>query len=380
MAEQGSILVFNSGSSSLKLGLFTEVEGVLKPLCEGEADGIGRASGKLELKDADGQTLLRQEQPIASQEEALEHLVTKLRGLYKQGPTAIGHRVVHGGPQLREHVLITPDVMRQLESAVHFAPLHIPEALRIIRKAQELFPKTPQVACFDTTFHRTMPEVATHLPMPMRYYKAGVQRYGFHGLSCESVLRRIAQPLPAKIVIAHLGGGSSVTAVLDGKSRDTSMGLSPTGGVPMSLRTGDLDPAVLLYLLRTESLSADAIEKLVNHDCGLFALSNGESDMQALLSRSDEAAALAIDVFVTSIRKAIGGYAALLGGIDLLIFTGGIGEHSAEIRKNILANLEFLGLTESGDEVLHLPAQEELQIALHTRQVLGKRETNGTNL
>jgi acetate kinase len=273
---------------------------------------------------------------------------------------------VHGGPKLREHILISPDVIQQLEAAIHFAPLHIPDALRIIRKAQELFPGVPQIACFDTTFHRTMPEVATHLPLPVRYYEAGVQRYGFHGLSCESVLYRTPKPLPEKMVIAHLGGGSSVTAVLQGKSRDTSMGLSPTGGVPMSLRTGDLDPAVLLYLMRAESLSADAIETLVNHESGLFALSEGESDMQALLSRSDANAMLAVNVFVTAIRKAIGSYAALLRGIDMLVFTGGIGQHSVTIREQILMGLEFMSI----GNVRVLPAAEEAQIARHVDRLL----------
>ena len=365
MPDPVSILVFNSGSSSLKLGLFAKSNGV-RSLFSGEASGVGRESGQLELKDAAGKTLLQEDHAIKSQEEALEHLTRALRKHYTGSIAAVGHRVVHGGPKLREHVVITPDVMQQLEAAIHFAPLHIPEALRIIRKSQELFPETPQVACFDTTFHRTMPEVATHLPVPTRYYDAGIQRYGFHGLSCESVMSRIPAPVPEKIVIAHMGGGSSVTAVLNGASRDTSMGLSPTGGVPMSLRTGDLDPAILLYWMRTEKLSADAIETMVNHECGLFALSNGESDMQALLQRSDAQATLAIDVFVAGVRKAIGSYAAVLGGIDMLVFTGGIGEHASSIRDRILSGMEFFGIK----EVRVFAAEEEPQIARHVLQLL----------
>jgi acetate kinase len=366
MATSGPILVFNSGSSSLKLGLFRAAGADVTAVLSGEVNGIGHGTGHLVLKNADGSALLCEDHTIASQEEGLSRLTHVLREHYPETPVAVGHRVVHGGPRLREHTMITPEVMQQLEAATHFAPLHIPEALRIIRKAQELFPQTPQMACFDTTFHRTMPKVATHLPLPSRYYAAGVQRYGFHGLSCESVLHRIPQPLPEKIVIAHLGGGSSVTAVLCGESRDTSMGLSPTGGVPMSLRTGDLDPAVLLYLMRTEQLSADAIETMVNHECGLFALSNGESDMQALLARKDKDAALAIDVFVMGVRKAIGGYAAVLGGIDLLVFTGGIGEHAGEIRRRILDGFGFMQMP----RVAVLPAEEEVQIARHCVRLL----------
>src|SRR5581483_9771517 len=232
-------------------------------------------------------------------------------------------------------------------------------------------PDTPQFACFDTAFHRTLPEVAAHLPIPTRFYQAGVIRYGFHGLSCESVVARL-NPIPQRLIIAHLGNGSSITAVLNGKSIDTSMGLTPTGGIPMGTRSGDLDPGVLLYLLRKENLSPDELEELLNHRCGLFAFSNGESDMQALLAReasNDRAAALAIDAFCTAIRKYIGAYAALLGGLDQLVFTGGIGQHSSAVRTRICAGLNFLGLNPA--KILALPAQEELQIARHTRVLLG---------
>ncbi|HEV2577260.1 MAG TPA: acetate/propionate family kinase [Acidobacteriaceae bacterium] len=372
MAET-PILVLNSGSSSLKFGLYSpgSESADEQLLLEGSAEGIGRGSGTLHIRNAAGDNLLHRDHILESQPEALDAILSALGDYTHATPIAVGHRVVHGGPHLREHTRITPAVLSTLEASVHFAPLHIPQSLALIHQAQAALPQIPQFACFDTAFHRTLPEVAAHLPIPTRFYEAGVIRYGFHGLSCESVVARLS-PIPRRLIIAHLGNGSSITAVLNGKSVDTSMGLTPTGGIPMGTRSGDLDPGVLLYLLRNEKLSADQLEDLLNHQCGLFAFSNGESDMQALLAReasNDPAATLAIDAFCTAIRKYIGSYAALLGGLDLLVFTGGIGQHSSAIRSRISAGLDFLGLNPS--KVLALPAQEELQIARHTRVLLG---------
>lgn len=375
MAE-APILVLNSGSSSLKFGLYAPTDSDEQLLLEGSAEGIGRESGSLHIRNAAGDDLLRRDHILESQPEALAAILSALRDHAQTSPIAVGHRVVHGGPHLREHRRITPAVLSTLEASVHFAPLHIPQSLALIKQAQQALPDTPQFACFDTAFHRTLPEVAAHLPIPTRFYEAGVIRYGFHGLSCESVVGRL-NPIPARLIIAHLGNGSSITAVLNGKSIDTSMGLTPTGGIPMGTRSGDLDPGVLLYLLRNENLSPDELEDLLNHQCGLFAFSNGESDMQALLAReaaNDQAAALAIDAFCTAIRKYIGAYAALLGGaagmggLDQLVFTGGIGQHSSAIRNRITTGLDFLGLNPG--KILALPAQEELQIARHTRVLL----------
>jgi acetate kinase len=370
MQTNDPILVFNSGSSSLKVGLFRSVDGEEQVIVQGEVDRIGHGSGKLELADAHGETIVSESHAIATQEEALERVAAAVKDHVPSPPIAVGHRIVHGGPHLREHCVITPDVLKQLEAAIHFAPLHIPDALRILRKAEEVFAGTPQIACFDTAFHRSIPLAAAQFPIPKRYYDAGVLRYGFHGISCESVLRRIEKAEAKRIVIAHLGGGSSVTAVLDGKSRDTSMGLSPTGGVPMALRSGDLDPAVLLYILRTEKLSADELETLVNHECGMKALSGGETDMQALLSRDDDAARLAIEIYTTDLRKTIGGYGALMGDIDLLVFTGGIGQHAAPIRNRILDGLGAFGLSATSEKVVAVPAKEEIQMARHCRSIL----------
>lgn len=375
MSHNDLVLVLNSGSSSLKMAVFAARDSKEEPLYEASAEGIGRTDGKLMLAKADGSVLLNEDHVVESQSAALGKLVGALRPHLSASPVAVGHRVVHGGPHLRDHTRITTDVLDTLAASVHFAPLHIPEALRSIRQAQQLFPDAVHIACFDTAFHRTMAEKATRLAIPDTYAAQGVQRYGFHGLSCESVVDRLQPQVLARLIIAHLGGGCSVTAVRDGSSLDTSMGMSPTGGVPMGTRCGDLDPAVLLYLLRS-GLDADAVEQLVNHQCGLYGLSNGESDMQELERKAaagDHAAALAIDIFCTSLQKTIAGYIALLRGIDLLIFTGGIGEHSSEIRGRILDGMGLFGL--DGQRVAVMPAQEELVIARHCRTLLNEPVT-----
>lgn len=375
------ILVLNSGSSSLKFGVFSPAADSRNEdlLLEGSAEGIGRDSGSLQIRSADGQALLSEDHLSQSQPEALHTIASALAQHLPSAPVAVGHRIVHGGPHLREHQLITPDVLEQLRAAVHFAPLHVPQSIALVEQAQKIWSDCPHFACFDNAFHRTMPEVATHLPLPTKYFEQGVIRYGFHGLSCESIVYRLGDSLPPRAIFAHLGNGSSVTAVRDRKSIDTSMGLTPTGGVPMGTRSGDLDPGVLLFLLRSESLDPDALEHLLNHDCGLTAFSNGESDMQALLKRADAgdaSANLAIDAFSTAVRKFIGAYAGLMGGVDLLVFTGGIGQHSQPIRQRICAGLGFLGLEDSSakvdgsSKVKVLPTEEDLQIARHSRSLL----------
>lgn len=373
-----TILVLNSGSSSLKFALFDAAEDAADeaPRLEGSANGIGRASGNLRLTSRDGTVQLVDDHVMESQAEAFLKLTGALATLGYGQPVAIGHRVVHGGPHLRTHQRLTPEVRRQLREAIHLAPLHIPLALSLIDQACAVYPDTPQVLCFDTTFHQSLPPRASHFPLPGRYADAGIIRYGFHGLSYESIQQRLGDSLPPRAVFAHLGNGASVCAVWEGKSIDTSMGLTPTGGVPMGTRCGDLDPGVMLYLMRSEALDADALEALLNKECGLMGLSRGESDMQLLLARSqqgDDNATLAIDVFTTAIRKAIGAYAALMGGIDLLVLTGGIGSNSAEVRHRICAGLGFLGLSEgspTSGNVRVMPAQEEVQIARHCRSIL----------
>jgi acetate kinase len=369
------ILALNSGSSSLKFGVYGRGAGDSdeKPLLTGSAEGVGHSNGALHIRSSDGNALLARECIHESQSDALATLATELRDYIHAVPIAVGHRVVHGGPDLRRHQLITPQVLDQLRSATHFAPLHIPQALTLIASAQSIFPSAFHFACFDDAFHRTMPEVASHLPIPQRYFDAGVRRYGFHGLSYESLVHHFGARLPGRAVFAHLGNGASLCALRNGVSIDTTMGFTPTGGIPMGTRSGDLDPGVFLYLLRNEKLSVDELENLLNHQSGLFALSSGESDVKALEERfriNDLRAVLALNVFATSVRKIVGAYSALLGGIDLLVFTGGIGEHSDHIRSLAADGLEFLGLT--AEKIQIVPAEEELQIARHCRRMLSK--------
>jgi acetate kinase len=307
-----------------------------------------------------------------TQGHALAVVAEAIREHIPGSPVVVGHRVVHGGPNLLAHQPITPQVVEQLRAATHFAPVHIPQALKLIASAQSIFPAATQFACFDDVFHRTMPEVASHLPLPQRYFDAGVRRYGFHGLSYESLVHHFGAQLPARAIFAHLGNGASLCALRNGVSIDTTMGLTPTGGIPMGTRSGDLDPGVILYLLRVEKLNADDVEKLINHQSGLFALSCGMSDVKTLEERSranDTKATLALNAFAVSVRKAIGAYMFLLGGVDLLVFTGGIGEHSDYIRSAATDGLESLGLPV--DKIKIIPAQEEQQIARHCRRVLG---------
>jgi acetate kinase len=373
--KDGFILVLNSGSSSLKFGIYrpkaTDAARDEEALLTGSADGIGRSNGTLRIQASDGTALLQRDCVHESQGDALGALAAAIREHIGSAPVAVGHRVVHGGPKLIKHQIITPEVLDQLRAATHFAPLHIPQALSLIAAAQSIFPLAAQFACFDDAFHQTIPEVASHLPIPQRYFDAGIRRYGFHGISYESLVHHFGAKLPERAIFAHLGNGSSLCALRNGISIDTTMGLTPTGGIPMGTRSGDLDPGVILYLLRNDKLDAGKLEDLLNHQSGLFALSSGESDVKALEERArsnDPKACLALDVFAISVRKVIGAYVALLGGVDLLVFTGGIGEHSDRIRTAATAGLEALGLT--ADKIQIVPTQEEQQIARHCRRLM----------
>lgn len=312
--------------------------------------------------------------------------------------TAVGYRVVHPGPNLKQHARITEEVLAELEKAVVFAPLHDPAVIAVIREGRARMPEAAHYACFDTIFHETMPEAATTYPLPAADRDLGMRRYGFHGLSCESIVRQMhaasergEMQFPKRMVIAHLGSGCSVTALVDGRSVDTSMGLTPTGGVVMGTRPGDLDPGVVLYLLRkTEGDKAAAIasvEAMLNYEAGMKALSGLPNDMKALRQAAEQGSAqavLAIEVFTRSVRKAIGGYCWLLGGLDAIVFAGGIGEHDTASRSEILAGLETIGVTldprinhakghgvrrisepGSGTAVYVIPAAEDLMIAVH---------------
>lgn len=384
MAEQAGdiILAVNSGSSSLKCGLFRQKNRDESAILTGTADGVGRSDGRLHISDTDGKTLLDESYTLPTQNHALREVVQALLKLSQVAPACVGHRVVHGGPHLRKHQRVTDDLIKKLTEAVHFAPLHIPAAVALIRETERLLPKVAQYACFDTAFHAQMPETSRHLALPEELYEKGIERYGFHGLSYESVLYRLRDRVPRRLICAHLGSGASLAAMRDGISIDTSMGLTPTGGIPMATRSGDLDPGVLLFLMRTEKLDADAFEKMLNHRAGLFALSGGEADMQQLEARAKEGeskAELAIASFCMAARKFIGAYAAELGGLDLLVFTGGIGEHSQNVRERICQGLEFLGIEKQAagefSKVAIMSSEEEVQIARHCRCMM-QEESN----
>ena len=245
-----AVFVVNSGSSSLKFGVFAGVDGDVSALYRGAVEGIGGDQGKMWVRGGTGETLIQKALAFPAQKDAARAVAAELSEMSLPALGAVGHRVVHGGPSLTEHQKITPQVLEKLEAAEHFAPLHVPVALELIRETRQLFPGVPQFACFDTAFHRTLPEAAARLPLPEKFWDAGIRKYGFHGLSCESILQALGPGRPARVIVAHLGNGASVTAIANGVSVDTSMGLTPTGGIVMGTRPGDLDPGVSLHILR----------------------------------------------------------------------------------------------------------------------------------
>ncbi|APG06668.1 acetate kinase [Luteibacter rhizovicinus DSM 16549] len=332
------MLALNTGSSSLKYGLYRVDGDTCEALLTENTESAGNGSD-----------------PVTT-------IVGTLRDKGLPAPDAIGHRLVHGGPNVREHARIDEQLMVHLDEARAFAPLHVPAAVQMVKRCRVAFPGVPQVACFDTAFHATMPEVARTLPLPADLRAGGIERYGFHGLSYESIVRQLGDAVPARLVIAHLGNGASLCAVRDGKSIDTTMGLTPTGGIVMGTRPGDLDPGVLIYLMRERGFDARRLETLVDRESGLKGLSGGTSDMRELHTMDTAASRLALDVFVHAARKQIAGMIASLGGIDLLVFTGGIGENDAVTRDTILAGLQWIGDFDSRV----IPTEEDEQIARHT--------------
>jgi acetate kinase len=388
------ILVINSGSSSIKFSLFDSGTGEPRSLFEGEVTGIGGAKAGFKFRDAGGKDLSggRSEVKAETPVEAIGLVVDAVSGPGLPKVSAVGYRVVHPGAKLDRHQRITPEVMKDLEEAVVFAPLHDPAVIEVIQEMMERFPEVAHYACFDTVFHETMPEAATTYPIPVEYRERGVRRYGFHGLSCESIVRQLQVSkgigFPKRMVIAHLGSGCSVTAVVEGRSVDTTMGLTPTGGVVMGTRPGDLDPGLVLYLLRQmEGDQVTALEKMLNHDAGMVALSGMPNDMKTVreaAEKGDGKALLAVEIFTRSVKKVVGGFAALMGGVDAVVFAGGIGEHDVRSRAEILEGLESFGISmnsaqnERKDDAIRsvsasdsvtavyvVPAKEDWMIALH---------------
>ena len=343
MAISRTILCLNSGSSSLKFALFSISETTEEKLASGAVENIGPGA-RLWLRNGQKTVVDKQEnlsdahQCIAAIFAAVDH-----SGLPR--PAAAGHRIVHGGPRYTSPQAITPPLLKELEALVPLAPLHLPAQIKIIQAISNHYPDLPQVACFDTAFHASMPEVARRLPLPRELWEPGVRHYGFHGLSYEFIVQALAEDAQGRVIIAHLGNGASMAAVRDRKPVDTSMGLTPAGGFMMSTRSGDLDPGILLYLLRS-GYTSDQLDKMINRESGLLGVSGSSSDMKALLEKraADPPADEAIRMFCYGIRKFIGAYAAVLGGVDTLVFTGGIGEHAAPVREEICRGLEFLGI------------------------------------
>ena len=400
------ILVINPGSSSIKFAMYADGWAQLRVLYSGELNDIGEPSAALKLRDNAGKDLTGAvgEVKAGSMDEAISVVqrVIALPGFAP--PDAVGYRVVHPGPKLRGHQRLTPEVLAQLKEAIVFAPLHDPAALEMIEEMMRRAPGVPRFACFDTVFHETMPEEATVYALPAEVRAEGVRRYGFHGLSCESVVFQMRRanrvPFPRRLVIAHLGSGCSVTACIDGKSVDTTMGLTPTGGVMMGTRPGDLDPGVVLYLLRRPGATAESVEKLLNRECGAEGAGRNQRYARAAaVGRRPEieAARLAIRIFCRSVARAIAGFIALYGA-EAIVFTGGIGEHDVESRAEIAAALMGLGVAldaeanrlqhkdggqfevqtvrrisgeNSAVTVYVVPAEEDLMIARHVARMCG---------
>ena len=384
-----NVLALNSGSSSLKFGLYVVGPGSVERLVSGEAEAIGATGSRFRAEDSRGAVVASEGGCIADQRGAVVRVAQLLATLGLPSPAAIGHRIVHGGPRLRRHCRIDDAVLHELDAAVPFAPLHMPPALAVIRFAQEHFPDVAQTACFDTTFHAGMPDVASTLAIPQALRSQGIQRYGFHGLSCESIVRQLVGRLPGRLLIAHLGNGASVTAVRGGTSIDTSMGLTPTGGLIMGTRSGDLDPGVLIYLMREKGFDADRLEDILDHRAGLLGISGVAGDMRRLHHEAggNPSARLAIEMFCYSVSKALAAMTAALGGVDAIVFTGGIGENDPEVRNAICASLAWAGIrlddannraartglisgTSSSCTVHVLASMEDEQIARHTAALL----------
>jgi len=346
------LLTINAGSSSIKFALFDATADMRRKIVHGEISRIGSPNSVFWLQET-GQAEITSHLPVDSTHEAAAE--TLVAWLEKRRDSAsfgaIAHRIVHGGPRFSAPQKITDEMLEALDHFRAADPEHLPQEILLIRAFQQRFPLVPQVACFDTDFHRGLPRVAKLLPIPRRYEAQGVRRYGFHGLSFTflmSELTRLAgtSTSDGRIILAHLGNGASLAAVRQGKSIDTTMGFTPTSGLPMGTRSGDLDPGLFAYLARTEGMDTESFNDMIHFQSGLLGISETSSDMRDLLDkeRTDSRAAEAIEMFCYHVKKNIGAFAAALGGVDALVFTGGIGENIQVIRARICEGLEFLGI------------------------------------
>ena len=348
------VLVLNSGSSSIKFSVYEAGDGERRKLHEGAVDGIGTDLGKFWIKDAASKKLVDQTPALPNRAIAFKLVADALHSGQLSAPAAIGHRMVCGGPTVQNNQRITPQLIDEMERYTAFAPLHTPIAVYIMRESLRLFPGVPNFVCLDTYFHRTMPEVVTHMPIPEEYSAMGVRRYGYHGLSYESIVYQLQPTVPERLIVCHLGNGASISAIRNGECLDTSMGLTPTGGIISGTRTGDIDPGVLLFILRKiaetakdATEAADQLEIAASKKAGLLGVSDLSNDMRDLrdaIKEGNAKARLAVDKFTWTIAKWIGSYVAELNGLDMLVFTGGIGENDIASRAEICAGLSALGI------------------------------------
>ena len=381
-----AILTLNAGSSSLKFALFDIANAAVHLSVKGEAEKLD-STPHFMAEDADGESLADESWPGASFDMVIGKILDWATShLGRDQLLAVGHRMVHGGPDHVAPERVTPDLLKALDAMVPLAPLHLPHNIAPIRAIAALRPNLTQVVTYDTAFHRTMPDVATRIAIPRRYEAEGVRRYGFHGLSYEYIAGRLAQIAPAlargRTIVAHLGNGASLCALLNGKSVDTTMGFSALDGLVMGTRTGDIDPGVLLYLQERDGMSVQALEHMLYNESGLKGVSGLSGDMRTLLASQDSNAKDALALFVFRMAREIGALIASLGGLDGLVFTAGIGEHASQIRALTVEKLGWLGakldaaanarnaqIISAGDSklaVLVIPTNEEEMIARHT--------------
>ncbi len=388
------VLTINGGSSSIKFAVF-EAGDSLRRILEGGIERIGSPGATLHVKGLNQSDNSSRSVKAPDHTAAVGVLMDWIEeGSERNGLTAVGHRIVHGGPKYYKPQRITLEMIAELHQLSAFDPEHLPEEILLTEAFHRRFPDLPQVACFDTAFHHDLPRVAQLLPIPRRYEAQGVRRYGFHGLSYEFLMRELArlagtEAAQGRVILAHLGSGASLAAVRNGKPVDTSMGFTPTAGVPMSTRSGDLDPGLVWYLARTEGLDAKGFNQMVNFQSGLLGMSETSSDMRDLLDREEQdvRAVEAVALFCYQVKKWIGAFAAALGGLDTLVFAGGIGENMPTVRARICDGLGFLGIELEGPRnatnesviskaasrvaVRVIPTDEEQMIARSVCRALG---------
>jgi acetate kinase len=348
------VLVLNSGSSSIKFSMYETSNDARTKLFEGAVDGIGTDLGEFWIKDQENKKLVDETPALPTRAAAFKLVADALSSDKFPSPAAIGHRMVSGGPTILENQILTRELVDEMEKYTAFAPLHTPIAVYIMREAMRLFPQTPNFVVLDNYFHRTMPEVAKHMPIPSEYVEMGVRRYGAHGISYESIVYQLEPNVPEKLIVAHLGNGASISAIRNGKCLDTSMGLTPTGGLISGTRTGDIDPGVLLFILRKiaektadTTSAADQLEVVASKKAGLLGVSERSNDMRDLreaIKEGDAKARLAVDKFIWTIQKWIGSFYVELDGLDMLVLTGGIGENDIASRTEICEGLGALGI------------------------------------